>query len=101
MYFEIWSVRLEWHEKLCIFIQISLKFVPEGSIENKSAIIGLSNGLALHRLSAITWTNEDTVHWCIYKCHPETMSQQTNFSISIRPGGIIVYTDSWFEYIPK
>ena len=41
--------------KFCFSIPISLKFVPKGSIDNKSALV-----------QAITWTNADPVHGCIY-----------------------------------
>ena len=40
-----------------ILTQISLKFVPS---------IGSGNGLAPSRGQAITWTNDDPVHWGIY-----------------------------------
>ena len=50
------------NEKFCILIQISLKFVPKWQYVS----IGLGNGLAPNRRQAITWTNDDLVHWCIY-----------------------------------
>ena len=28
--------------------------------------IDLSDGLELNRWQAITWTNDDQIHWCIY-----------------------------------
>ena len=44
-------------------IQSSLKFVPRSPIDNKPAFSG--NGLAPNRRQAITWTNDDPVHWRI------------------------------------
>ena len=46
------------NENIRISIQISLKFVPKGPIDNKSA--------APVRRQAITWTNADPVHRWIY-----------------------------------
>ena len=49
------------NEKLCILIQISLKFVRRSPKDNKPAL--------LHVLSwwqVITWANHDPVHWRIY-----------------------------------
>ena len=51
------------NEKICILIEISLKFVLEGSIENKE---NLDNGLAPNRRQAIIWTNADSINWRIY-----------------------------------
>ena len=52
------------NEKFCILIQISLKFVPKGLIDNKAALVQ-AMGL-LNRQQSITWMNGDLVHWCIY-----------------------------------
>ena len=49
------------NEKLCIPIQISLMFVPKGTIDNKSTY-----GLVPYKWHAITLTNADPVHWWIY-----------------------------------
>ena len=46
------------HEKFCILIKISLKFVPKGPIGN--------NGFAPNKRQAIIWTNADLIHWRIY-----------------------------------
>ena len=48
-----------------ISIQISLKFVPKGSIDNKPALVS-GNGLSLNRRQAITWSNADPVYRRIY-----------------------------------
>ena len=53
------------NENVRISIQISLKFVPNGPIDNKSATV-LSNGLAPNRWQVITRTEDDPVYWCIY-----------------------------------
>ena len=53
------------NEKFCILIRISLKLVPKGPIDNNSALLHVM-GLAPNRRQAITWTNADTVYWCIY-----------------------------------
>ena len=50
------SDAFSWIENSCNLIQISLKFVPKGSIEN--VIIGSGNGLALNRWQAIIWTDD-------------------------------------------
>ena len=44
-------------------IQISLKFVPKSPVNNKAALVQV---MALSMPQAITWTNDDPVHWCIY-----------------------------------
>ena len=46
-----------------IRIQISLKFVPRGSTDSKSALVQV---MALRQTAAISWTNDDPVHWHIY-----------------------------------
>ena len=48
-----------------VFIRISLKFVPWGSINNILAF-GLDDGLAPIRRQAIIWTNADQIHRRIY-----------------------------------
>ena len=71
------------NENCCIFIEISLKCVPQGSIKNKPelvkinytmvkinhTIIGSDNGLSLNRRQAIIWTNDGKVYWRIYASH--------------------------------
>ena len=52
-------------EKFCILIKISLKFVPNGPIDNYLALV-LENGLAPNMRQAIIWTNADQSHWRIY-----------------------------------
>ena len=42
--------------------EISMKFVPEGSIANK-IIIGSGDGLVPNRQQAIIWTNDDQDQW--------------------------------------
>ena len=42
--------------------------------------IGSGNDLAPHRWQAITWTNDDPVHWCIYA--PISLDQLTDWSLS-------------------
>ena len=44
------------NENVWILIEISLKFVPKGSIDNIST--GSDNGLAPTRRQAIIWTND-------------------------------------------
>ena len=43
------------NDKNCISIQISLKFGPEGPLDNKSMLVKVT-----------AWTNVDPVHWRIY-----------------------------------
>ena len=50
------------NEKFCISIRVSLKFVPKGPTDNKSAMVQVM----ANRHQAITRTNADPVHWCIY-----------------------------------
>ena len=52
-------------ERFCILIEISLKFVPKGPINNKSALVW-GNGLVPARQQAITPNNADPVDQCIY-----------------------------------
>ena len=47
------------HEETSIPIQISLKFVPKGPIDSKSALIPI---MAWRRTATINWTNPDLVH---------------------------------------
>ena len=49
------------NEKFCILIQIPLKLVTTGPIDNKSG-----NGFAPNRLQPVTWTKADVVHQRIY-----------------------------------
>ena len=44
-----------------IQIQISLKFVAKSPIGNKPALVEVMDWR-----QAITWTNDNPVHWCIY-----------------------------------
>ena len=50
------------NENFFIWIQISLKFVPEGPIDNNPA----DNGLAPNRRQTIMWNNADLILWGIY-----------------------------------
>ena len=62
----------EW--KVCILIRISLKFVSNGPIDNKSALVQI---MALHRSGnkPITWTKANTVEFVdAYMRHCREMS---------------------------
>ena len=50
---------------MIFLILISLRLTPEGSI-GYMVSIGSDNGLAPNRRQAITWTNDDPVHWRMY-----------------------------------
>ena len=50
----------------CILIKISLKFVPEGPVDNNPALVYSDDGLAPNRRQTIIWTNADQSHWRIY-----------------------------------
>ena len=51
-----------------ILIEISLKCVPTGPIDNEQwTSIGLNDGLAPDRRQAIIWNNVDSIHWRIYE----------------------------------
>ena len=52
------------NENFRISIQISLKFVPKGPIDNKSALVQVM--AAMNRPQTITWSNDDPVYRCIY-----------------------------------
>ena len=54
------------NKNVWISINISLKFVPRGPVDNMSALVQVGNGLALNRWQYITWTNVDPVNLCIY-----------------------------------
>ena len=63
MYFHEW--------KVCILIRILHKFVPNGPIDNDSALVQVmacAEQATGHYLiaQAITWANADPVHWRIY-----------------------------------
>ena len=45
-----------------ILIKMSLKYIAR----TRQDSIGSRNGLAPNRRQAITWTNDDLVHWRIY-----------------------------------
>ena len=47
------------NQKFWIFIQISLKFVPKGPVDNKS---GSGNGSVSNRQQSVTYTNADPVN---------------------------------------
>ena len=47
------------YESWCILIEISLKFLPKGPINNS---IGSDNGLVLNRSQAIIWTKDGLVY---------------------------------------
>ena len=48
------------NEKFCILIKISLNFVNDHLIYNKSALVE-GNGLVQNRQQAIIWTNAEPV----------------------------------------
>ena len=47
--------------KIFFFIQVSLKFVDKGPLDN----FGLGYGLAPKRWQTIIWTDGDLVYWCL------------------------------------
>ena len=47
---------------MCILINISLKFVPNGPID-KNPEPDLDNGFVPNRQQAIIWTNVDPICW--------------------------------------
>ena len=53
------------NEKFCILIQIPLKFVPKGPINNKPALVQI---MAWRRTGdkPLSENNADPIHWCIY-----------------------------------
>ena len=53
------------NEKFCIFIKISLKFVPKGPIDNNPALVQI---MAWHGIGdkPLFETNGDPIHWRIY-----------------------------------
>ena len=58
---------MHFHEwKICMSIQISLKFVPKALIDNWVSADSDNGGLVSNRRQAITWTNADPIHWRIY-----------------------------------
>ena len=57
------------NEKFRILSRISLKFVPKGPINNKSALVQV---MAWHQ--AITETNADQLHWRIYTAEGDEFS---------------------------
>ena len=61
------TFQMYFHELKALYLMIiSQKFVPKGSIHNKSVVIGSDNGLAPNRQQAIIWTNVGPVHWRMY-----------------------------------
>ena len=53
--------RIFMNEKFCILIQIPLKFIPKGPIDNNPALVHI---MAWHRTG--DWNNADPGHWHIY-----------------------------------
>ena len=49
------------NKKFGILTRISMKFIPESPIYNKSA----GNGLVPNKWQAIIWTIANPFHWCI------------------------------------
>ena len=58
----------------CTLIQISLRFVPQSVLVQVLVSIGSGNGLAPNRCQAITWNNNDPVHWCTYRSPDKNVS---------------------------
>ena len=56
--------RIFLNENVWIFINISLKFIPKGPIDNIS--IGSDKGMVLNRRQAVVWTNGGLNYWRIY-----------------------------------
>ena len=54
------------HFLVRILIEIWLKFVPDDAIDNKKYSFVWGNGLVPNRQQAITWTNDDPLHWHTY-----------------------------------
>ena len=54
------------NEKFWILIQISLKIVPKGLIDNKTALVQIMAWRRRNRQQAIIWTNVDPIQWRIY-----------------------------------
>ena len=52
-------------EKCCIPVQISMKHISNGPINNK-IIIDSDNGLSPNRPHAIVWTIDDLACWCMH-----------------------------------
>ena len=74
-------------ENSCIWIQIPMRFVPEGPI-NVYARIGSHNGLPLNRWQAIIWTSVGLVYWWIYA----SLSLMTISHSTQNPEPLSVYT---------
>ena len=55
--------RILLNENVWISIKISLKFVPNGPIDNKPVLVKL---MAWHRTGCYLKINVDPVHWRIY-----------------------------------
>ena len=51
------------NEKFCIWIQISLTFVPKGPTDNNPA---LNHDLVPNWQQVIVWTNVDLINWYTY-----------------------------------
>ena len=54
------------NEKFCILIQISLKFVPKGPIDNKSALVQVMAWRRPGNIPLSEPINANPVHWHIY-----------------------------------
>ena len=62
---QIFSAANVWKKDTDILIQTSLKFVLQ-AVNCQYVCNGSGNGLVLNRQQAITWSNDDPVHWYIY-----------------------------------
>ena len=57
-------------ENCCIFIKISVKYVPRGQVNKKAALVHwVVRGLALNRRKTIIWTDAGMVYWRIVFVH--------------------------------
>ena len=84
------------NEKFYILINISLKFVRKGPIDNNS--IGLENGLAQNRRQAIIWTNACLIH-CIYAAlGGDELMGMMSLNIIILHNLDIWYAYMWYKF---
>ena len=82
------------NEKICILIEISIKFVHKGPS------IGLDNGLVLNRCQSIIWTNADPIHWRIYAALGLNELSVLSDQLAIKPVTLVSWLCSYQSWKP-
>ena len=81
------------NQNIYILIQISLKFVPKGPINNIPALVQI---MARRRPGAIIWTNDGMVYWRIYA---SLGLNELTWDLEVMMVYVVIW--SWYLNVPK